>query len=146
VNEHAERTKRSSEAPVDWTPPEKIRRHLLPWIDLDEVGAEGFWSWLETLLPVIPRPERFTSGPQPSTEPPEVRLRHVARLLADCAGDRARLTFVAARYFQDNFVLALRVKALEAGLARYDRGRADPVAAGDEEARMAADRYLTRKR
>jgi hypothetical protein len=146
VHDNANRPKRSRPSPTNWTPPMELRKGLLPWIDVGEVGAEGFWLWLETLLPVLPSPQRGPTESRTAAESPEVRLLQIARDLADCARERARLTTAAAHYYHDNFVLALRVKALEAGLAQFDRERAEPTVADDEEARAAADKYLMRGR
>jgi hypothetical protein len=146
VHQNVDRSKRWKPSLTDWAPPAEVRKRLLAWIDLEQVGAEGFWLWLETVLPSLPLPERGPAGSRTAAEPPEVRLRQIARDLADCARDRARLTIAASHYYQDNFILALRVKALEAGLAQLDRGRDKPTIAGDEEARAAADDYLTRGR
>jgi len=146
VHNDPEPPKRDRAAPADWTPPTEVRKHIRPWVEVDEVGPQGFWVWLESLLPVLPLPERGSPSARTAAESPEVRLRQVARDLSHCASERARLTTVAAQYYQDNFVLALRVKALEAGLAQIDREGKKPTVADDEEARVAADKYLARGR
>jgi hypothetical protein len=146
VHDDANQTERERPSPTDWAPPVNILRQLTPWIDVGEVGAQRFWLWLETIIPVIPLPERGPVGPRTAAEAPEVRLRQIARNLVDCARERARLATAAARFYEDNFVLALRVKALEAGLAQLRRKRAGPTVADDEDARVAAERYLMRGR
>ncbi len=121
--------------------PRRIRRKVAPWIDVGEVGAAGFWDWFEAMLPSLGSP-----GASPPSVNPELelaaRVRELARDLTDCSADRARLITECDRYYRDNRVLSVRVKALEATLAtQRERGRsiADP---GDPEAERAAERYL----
>ena len=144
MHDPTESPKRWEPSRTEWAPAAKTRQQLLPWIDVETVGAEGFWVWLESILPVLPVPEAGAFGARVASAPPEVRLREIARALADCARERARLTIAAAHFYQDNFILALRVKALEAGLAQLDRGRPQPTVPADEESRAAAEQYLSR--
>ena len=121
--------------------PERIRQRLRAWVDIDAVGADGFWSWLETVMRALPPPD----GPRPSPSAPSAladRVRELARDLVDCAGDRARLIADCDRYYTDNVGLARRVKALEASLRLGDR--AEPTVASEEDLRAEtmAERYL----
>jgi hypothetical protein len=112
--------------------PEGLRVALRPWIDVEEVGLEGLWSWLESVLPLL---ERSTDGRAD-------RTRELARALADCGRDRARLNIAGARYFSDNQALARRVKSLEATLEQMARTGRAPALPPDDAAARSAERYL----
>lgn len=121
--------------------PERIRKRLRTWVDVDAVGADGFWAWLETVLPLIPPPD----GPRSSPSAPNAladRVRELATDLVDCAGDRARLIADCDRYYTDNVGLARRVKALEASLRMGNRAERGPPSEDDPEAEVMAERYL----
>jgi hypothetical protein len=120
--------------------PASLRPRLAAWIDVEEVGQPGFWDWLETVLPALPSP----STPDPETARPSesARVRRLARDLVDCARDRARLTVLGDRYFRDNQVLAIRLKALEAALETTRRTGPPSVPDEDSESAEAAERYL----
>jgi hypothetical protein len=124
--------------------PEELRVRLLAWIDVTEVGADGFWIWLGTLLPLLPDPVASRSVEVHRNELSEARLKELARDLADCARERARLNAAGARYFADNQALARRMKALEEALARYGWPDHPASLAPDAEAARAANRYLPR--
>ena len=120
--------------------PDDLQRRLAPWIDLREVGTDGLWLWLGTVLPLLPRP----ADPGPASGARD-RLREVARDLVDCARERARLTVMCDRYYRDNAVLAQRVRALEATLRTVRLAGGDVTDPVDTEgAGDAADRYLPR--
>ncbi len=112
--------------------PGSLKEALRPWIDLDEVGLEGLLSWLESVVPLLPTSSR--SGSE--------RTRELARALAACGQDRARLNVAAAQYFRDNQALARRVKALESMLAQRGAPRDDAPVPVDPESERAAERYL----
>ena len=119
-------------APVDPPGiPDTLKEALRPFVDVDEVGPEGLYRWLESVLPIL----AAATAPGARGD----RVRELARALAACGQDRARLNMAAAQYFADNQALARRVKALEATL--NDRGRAAPIAADPASAR-SAERYL----
>ena len=126
----------------EYAMPEVLRRRLVPWIDVDEVGAAGFWRWLETVLPLLP-----TKGPKKDSASHQgtqgiERLQELARELVDCAGDRARLTIACEQYFSDNRALSLRVKALEAAVKSFQRSGTGHRVDEDAEAGATAERYL----
>jgi hypothetical protein len=119
----------------------ELRLALRPWLDLDEVGGEGLRTWLLSILPLIPRPAG--PGARDTTASRSGRVEDLARALAECAGDRARVHFQASEYFQENRALARRVKALEAMLRVRARaeGRDDSgIASAESDA--ASRRYL----
>ncbi len=122
--------------------PEGLRLRLVPWIDIDEVGAAGFWRWLETVLPLLPAPgPKKDSASRRGAQEIE-RMQELARDLVDCAGDRARLTIACERYFSDNRALSIRVKALEAAVRSFQRSGMGHGIDGDAETGAIAERYL----
>lgn len=126
-----------------------LRDALAPWLDVDEVGGVGLRSWLLTMLPLLPRPTGGTRvlDRDVSHAPPDERLQMLAHALADCASDRAQKNFQAAQYFQENRILVLRIKALEAAGRTRDSVRgAKEAAAEDPAADAAARRYLPRQK
>lgn len=120
--------------------PEPLRSRLARWIDVSEVGQAGFWRWLETVLPALPSPSGADSTS--AARPESTRVRELARDLVDCAGDRARLTVMGDRYFRDNQVLAVRLKALEAALETTRLTGRSSTTGEDPESADAAERYL----
>jgi len=136
--------RRKHDVPTELSVPEELQRRLLPWVDVAEVGTDGLWAWLGTVLPLLPRP----TGAPADAEPPEVppaRMRELARDLVDCAREQSRLHVTAEQYFRENQLLARRLRALEAALSTRERsGLAGPVE-GDAAADRAAERYLPRR-
>lgn len=119
--------------------PAAVREALRPWLDIDEVGAEGLWIWLLSIVPALPK--------DPPTRDDPTRVEELARALAACAGDRARVHFQAAEYFRENRALARRLKALEAMLSlRPTTGTESGGPVPDPEAEAATRRYLGGKR
>jgi hypothetical protein len=121
-----------------WDPPPAVRRALLPWVDLGAVGPEGFWNWLTDLLPLLPLPAPEPEAVHPPAPSPEARIEELARALAGCAGEHARIRFTASEYHHDNTLLARRVKALEAQLSLLQGSRPKE----EPEGREVADVYL----
>lgn len=117
---------------------------LRPWIDLDEVGVPGLEAFVLSVLPLIPRPRVAVATAREGE--PERRVRELARALTECAGDRARARFQASLYFQENRVLARRVRALEAILRMGPRAREARAIPMDPDADRATGRYLPRAR
>lgn len=113
---------------------------LRPWIDLEQVGSDGFQVWLSSVLPLIPLPRTESSLLSVN---PAARIKELAAALSGCASDRARVHFQAAEYYRDNQRLARRLRALESVL-RTSSSPSGAVAnpGPDSEADAAAERYL----
>jgi hypothetical protein len=123
--------------------PADLRRQLADWIDVDEVGADGFWLWFRAVLPLLPGREAAGAEPLSANQPD--RVRELARDLVDCARDRARLTVFAERYYRDNQLLARRLRALEAALRTFERAGRDVEVPQDEETGEVSERYLPQR-
>ena len=123
-----------------WNPPASVVRALLPWVDLSQVGPEGFWLWLTDLLPLLPAPAPDPRSVPPPVASPEARIEELARALAGAASEHARIRFLASEYHHDNTLLARRVKALEAILSLAPAGAS--LVGGDPESRTIAESYL----
>ena len=63
------RTNRNDRPSRVFTIPPDLRHRLAAWIDVDAVGADGFWLWLGTVLPLLPSTVTTGAGPR-------VRHRH----------------------------------------------------------------------
>lgn len=98
--------------------PADLRARLLPWIDVDDVGEDGFWLWLGTILPLLPDPDRASES-----EPPHGRFPRpepgLAHAMTDCARERARLTVMCDALEAQNRRLLRRLKALEAAVRAF---------------------------
>ncbi|MDG6912822.1 MAG: hypothetical protein JRN35_07055, partial [Nitrososphaerota archaeon] len=66
-----------------FTIPPDLRHQLAAWIDMDALGADGFWLWLGTVLPLLP--STVTTGAGPGSATQEQRSRKLDRNLVDCA-------------------------------------------------------------
>jgi hypothetical protein len=97
-----------------WLSP-RLRAALRAHLDLDRVGLEGLGAWLESVLPLLPRPGSEDRDPPERGRAPD-RVRELSQALADCSRLRARDHFLASLYYRDNVLLSRRVKALEAVL------------------------------
>jgi hypothetical protein len=135
-------SKDESRASDDWRIPDEMRHRVAPWIGSEGIGPKEFWTWLATVLPLLPGPTGPSPEPSERARDVENRTRELARDLVDCARDRARLTLFADRYFRDNQVLSVRLKALEATVKTFRETRGLPPSGADEEADQAAERYL----
>ena len=130
------------------TPPmeldSELREALRPWIDVDEVGAVGLRTWILSVLPLVPRPNTEVRSPDRdgSHESGEARVSALAMALAECATDRARAHFQASEYFQENRVMARRVRALESMLRTRSVAKGTEAPPPDPESDAAAHRYL----
>jgi hypothetical protein len=134
---------KTSESPaLQLAVPETLRPRLARWVEIDEVGAAGFWRWLESVLPLLPTKDNATNGSADGVPPTPLRMQELARDLVDCAGDRARLTISCGHYYSDNQALSRRVKALEAALRMFERSGHAPGLGEDAESAETAERYL----
>jgi hypothetical protein len=139
------RHRKETPSPNAFAMPDDLRRRLEPWIDVRDVGADGFWMWLGTVLPLLPTPSEGSPPPESAAAVPAQRIRQLARDLVDCARERARLTVMADRYYTDNVQLTRRLKALEAALRTFEAaGQPIPVPP-DPEVREVTERYLPRR-
>jgi len=137
------RTPKKNERAVPGFPiPSDLKRRLVDWVDVDEVGAEGFWLWLAAVLPLLPPPGSGARGAAPVGRVPEDRIRELAGDLVDCARERARLTILCERYYADNQALSRRVKALEAALRTFEKAGHPVKLPEDKDAEAAGERYL----
>lgn len=122
-----------------------LKQELRPFVDLDEVESEGFEVWLHSILPILPREPARPPGKVASD--PKERLAELARALAECSGDRAKVHFQAAAYYRENQVMARRLRALEAVIRI--RGSPEEKAAllePEPEVDRASSRYLPKGR
>jgi hypothetical protein len=134
----------SEEVRARFAIPEHLQRHRADWVEVDAVGVDGFWTWLESVLPLLPKLGATEETARPGEAPTARRVRELARDLVDCVGERARLTVQCAEYFRDNQLLARRLKALEATLRTVQRtGRRSETVEKHRDADVA-ERYLPR--
>jgi len=119
---------------ISWKPPKELVARLRPWLDLDEVGPDGFHQWLSSIVPLLPAGR---SGPRTSGDATEGRIRELSQALTAAAGEAAQAHFQAATYFRENQTLARRVLALESILRTQGR-----PASRSPRAELAAQRYL----
>ncbi|HTP54031.1 MAG TPA: hypothetical protein VML94_03575 [Thermoplasmata archaeon] len=123
--------------------PSALWRRLGEWVDIDQVGVGGLWTWLETVLPLLPAAGR--TGRPPTSADAAERVKELARDLVDCARERSRLTTISAEYYHDNVALARRVKSLEATLATIGRAGWKVASTSPSEPDAPIERYLPRK-
>ncbi len=116
--------------------PADLRRRLGAWIDVDEVGPDGFWLWFRAVLPLLPAPGEATSSGFRETD-----RREEHRRLVEYARDRARLSVICEQYARENQILARRIRALEGALRTIELA-GHPVAVPDDgEAEEMVERY-----
>jgi inner membrane protein len=128
--------KRSAAVPEPFEVPPDLRRRLAQWIDVDEVGADGFWLWFRALLPLLLTPsEPAGSGFRATDE------REEHRRLVQYARDRARLSVICDQYARENQILARRIRALEGALRAFELA-GNPIEVPDDgEAEEMTERY-----
>lgn len=96
--------------------PFDLRRRLHEWIDVNEVGTEGFWIWLRAVVPLLPRPEPTGQGPVASDRRGSEQLQDLRRRLVFYAREHARLSVISDQRARDNQTLSRRLRALESAL------------------------------
>ncbi len=133
----SERAVNSGPTP-EWELPEELVQELKPWIDVRLLGPSAFHLWLHRILILLPNPE----GTPPAATDLESRITELAQALVVCAGSEAAAHFQAMECYQDNILLARRVKALEAMLRTF--GSHPTEAAPDVE--RTVEQYMPRDR
>jgi len=140
------RKKDDGHAPALEIPPD-LRRRLHAWVDVEEVGAEGFWLWLRAVLPLLPNPTAPRQGPIPPYGARVEDVRELQRRIVVYAREQARLTVMAGQYVRDNEILTQRLRALEAALRTLAIAGHPIEIPVDEDGAEAAERYgLPRRR
>jgi hypothetical protein len=126
--------------------PPDLRRRLAPWVNVDEVGAEGFWLWLRAILPLLPSPDSSAKGVILVGGPRLEEVRELQQRFVVYARELSRLTVIGDQYARDNLALTRRLKALEAALRTLGMAGHAIEIPEDEEARDASYRYLHSRR
>jgi hypothetical protein len=125
----------------EYSMPFDIRRRLHEWVDVDEVGAEGFWIWLRAAVPLLPRPGTASERADRVRSVPD-ELLELRRRVMFYAREHARLSVISGQCTRDNQTLSRRLRALESALKTLE-GAGHPVEIPpDENATDAAQRYL----
>ncbi len=128
--------------PGDLAIPPDLRRRLTAWVDVEEVGAEGFWLWLRAILPLLPTPA-LGEKPQVSLSGPRTdEVRELQQRLVVYAREHARLNVLCDQYTRDNDILSRRLKALEAVLRTFEMAGARVEIPEDEDVGEVTNRYL----
>jgi len=127
---------------TEFSIPFDLRRRLQAWIDVDEVGPEGFWLWLRAVVPLLPSP-----GPVGSTrdarDPIAVEgVQDLRRRLVFYAREHARLSVISDQYARDNQTLSRRLRALESALRTLELAGHRVEIPPDEDAVFTVRRYL----
>jgi hypothetical protein len=141
------RPRRKDEArPREFAIPPDLRRRLRAWVDVEEVGPEGFWLWFRAVLPLLPTPAPTERTQIPVNEPRTDRVRELQQRLVVYAREHSRLSVLCEQYVRDNQILARRLKALEAALRTFEMAGARVVIPADDEVGDASGRYLRPRR
>ena len=126
--------------------PDDIRRRLRAWVDVDQVGVDGFWLWLRAIIPLLPTPGPTGKGPELASGTLPEDLRDMHRRLVVYAREHARLTVMCTEYTRENVTLSRRLKALEAALRTLEMAGARIEIPPDEEAAEISSRFLPPRR
>lgn len=125
--------------------PFDLRRRLLEWIDVDEVGPEGFWLWLRAVVPLLPRPAASGRGLGFPDRPGAEDLQDLRRRLVFYAREHARLSVISDQYARDNQTLSRRLRALESALRTLESAGHRVEIPPDENASAVVERHLPAK-
>lgn len=123
--------------------PADLRARLRKWVDVDEVGAEGFWLWLKAVVPLLPHPENPRRRALLAYASRRDELEDLQRRIAVYAREQSRLAVVCGHYVRDNRLLTRRLKALEAALRTLEMAGNRIEIRPDSDAEDAAARYPT---
>ncbi|MGC2358887.1 MAG: hypothetical protein WA691_01080 [Thermoplasmata archaeon] len=134
--------KKDEVQPPELRIPPDLRRRLAAWVDVDEVGPEGFWLWLRAILPLLPTPASPERGQVLMNVPRTDDVRELRQRLVVYAREHSRLSVVRDHYARDNQVLARRLKALEAALRTLEMAGAPVVIPADDDAGEVSEQYL----
>jgi hypothetical protein len=121
--------------------PFDLRRRLHEWIDVDEVGADGFWLWLRAVVPLLPSSTPASPRVASVRGGPE-ELRELRQRLVFYAREHARLSVISEQYARDNQTLSRRLRALESALRTLESAGHHVDIPPDENATDATQRYL----
>lgn len=139
------RRKGEAESPDAQVPPD-LRHRLRPWVDVDEVGMDGFWIWVRAVVPLLPHPEPAPTGVARLGRLGGDDLKDLRQRIVVYARENSRLTVLCEYYSKDNHALARRLKALEAALRTLEIAGHRIEIPADDEAESATDRYLPARR
>ncbi len=132
-------------APAFEIPPD-LRRRLHAWVDVDEVGPDGFWLWLRAVIPLLPSPATGRHGSIPPYAGRAEELRELQQRLVVYAREHARLNVIAEQSHRDNELLVRRLRALEAALRTLEMAGNKVVIPDDEDVEDVSERYLPTRR
>lgn len=134
--------KKDEVRPRELAIPADLRRRLAAWVDVEEVGLEGFWLWLRAILPLLPTPAPKERAPVLMNGPRTDNVRELQQRLVVYARENSRLNVICDQYARDNQILARRLKALEAALRTFEMAGAAIVIPADDDVRDVSERYL----
>ena len=126
--------------------PADLRRRLAAWVNVDEVGADGFWLWLRAVVPLLPKPEAAARAAAYGGVARAEEVRELQHRLVVYARELSRLTVICDQYARDNQALTRRLKALEAALRTLGMAGHAIEIPEDEEARDASERHVRSRR
>jgi hypothetical protein len=122
--------------------PADLRRRLTAWVDVEEVGPEGFWLWLRAILPLLPAPVPTARASVLMNGPRTENVRELQQRLVVYAREHSRLHVLCDECTRDNQILARRLKALEAALRTFEMAGSTVVIPADDFVPEVSERYL----
>ncbi len=99
--------------------PESLRHRLYRWVEVDELGADGFWLWLRLVLPVL---LSLASGPSTRrTTLSILKQSHVLhQRVVDARREHRRAATFLEQYVRDRTILERRLAALHSRLGEIE--------------------------
>lgn len=122
--------------------PSDLRRRLAAWVDVEEVGPEGFWVWLRAILPLLPTPPSAEKRQNLMNGPRSENVHELQQRLVVYAREHSRLNVVCEQYVRDNQILSRRLRALEAALRTLAMGKSVVEIPPDAEVAEISNRYI----